>query len=121
MQAHTLRTIGRRLTSFGHFRHSITAVVLDGRHPAYSAAAALADLAHPEYGGLHDEDAAEVSDALVTIRNRVQIPGQLGELFAIAAEIAYRAYDDEDIGAALREVAADYPVRTPVTVPGYAR
>ena len=78
------------------------------RHPAYVAAAQLVDLARPDYEGLYDVDAAEIAEALPTIRRGASIPGQLGELFAIAAAIADRAELTEDIQGTLQEVAADY-------------
>jgi len=92
------------------------------RHPAHDAAALLAQLSDAHYGGIYDEDAAVVAAALRTIRRHVEIPGQLGELFMIAAEIAERAdeilrIDDDgqvvdsptyaDLMAALREIAAE--------------
>lgn len=62
-------------------RHSIAKAALTGggsrRHPAYIAAAQLADLADPNLHGLYDLDATEVAEALPTIR-RAHIPGQLG-------------------------------------------
>lgn len=95
-------------------RHSIAKAALTGggsrRHPAYIAAAQLADLADPNLHGLYDLDATEVAEALPTIR-RAHIPGQLGELFAIAAAIAERAEFTEDIQGALQEVAAEYQAR----------
>lgn len=84
----------------------LTAGGVDRRHPAYLAAAAVAGLAHPDLDGLYDLDAEQIAAALPTILRSAFIPGQLGELFEIAAAIAAHAEWTEDIPGALQAVAA---------------
>jgi len=97
----------------GTLRHALVRLILGGgrpspRHPAYVAAAQIAELAHPEYKGLYDEDATVAVEALRAIRRHAEIPGHLGEVLAIAAGIAAETWCTGDFGAALLEVSANY-------------